>query len=154
GCSLRPWGCVQMYCCCLARRTRKKFYQSFPVIPLQSSKPSITSLSTDSATSSSDILFQVVTLRNRLDAVELLLKDYVIDDTYLVKLDKNKESTATKVIAKSTPTPQKTSPEEVQDIQDASSKELPVTHLDNDNTSSQINQQRATDFLTTIESID
>ncbi|CAG8626398.1 4465_t:CDS:2 [Paraglomus brasilianum] len=87
--SLNPWGCVQSYCCCFVRKTRSQLRESFPTI--QSSVSLMTSSLSDLPTSS-NTSFREPTLEQRLDALELLLKEYVIDQTYLENVNGNKYS--------------------------------------------------------------
>src|SRR6185312_13588101 len=74
-----------------ARQSRLKFCKEFPVTPLHSFKPSISLLSLDLETSSSELLFpdseappdsllsQVMALQKRLDTMELFFKDCVVE---------------------------------------------------------------------------
>ncbi|CAG8593446.1 8300_t:CDS:1, partial [Paraglomus occultum] len=62
--------------------------------------------------------------------MELLSTEYVIENTWLIKLGEKKDSTATTVTATSTLSPRKTLPKSVRDIQDASR----ITQLHNNNT--------------------
>ncbi|CAG8623018.1 9946_t:CDS:2, partial [Paraglomus occultum] len=101
---LRPWGWVQFYCCCFVPRTRSQLYQSFSVIPFQQRQRQqklITSLSNQSFESGnfashelsenlknqSDSLEQ--STKERLDALELFMQEYIIDTTYLDGLNEN-----------------------------------------------------------------
>ncbi|CAG8491410.1 8341_t:CDS:2 [Paraglomus occultum] len=78
--TIRPWGCIQYYCCCFIRPTRSKLRKSFPVIPFQSSKAS--------SESSSSFQSETTELRKKLDALELFIQDYIADTKYLDGLDK------------------------------------------------------------------
>ncbi|CAG8491434.1 8343_t:CDS:2 [Paraglomus occultum] len=79
--TIRPWGCVQSYCCCFIRPTRSKLYKSFPVIPFQSSKESSES---ESSFQSED----TTELQKRLEALELFIQEFMVDTGYLDGLDK------------------------------------------------------------------
>ncbi|CAG8635768.1 2542_t:CDS:2, partial [Paraglomus brasilianum] len=87
--SLQPLGYIQMYCCCFARHTRLQFYKSFSTTPSKSSESLITSLPPDLIISSSNSSLQVTTLQKRLDTLELFLKEYVVDKTYLEDVEKD-----------------------------------------------------------------
>ncbi|CAG8604562.1 9543_t:CDS:2 [Paraglomus brasilianum] len=86
--SLTPWGLIHSYCCCFVRSTRSRFRESFSTIPLQSSSSSTSDLSI----LSSDLSYNDNALQQRLDALELFLKEYVVDQTYLEDLNANKYS--------------------------------------------------------------
>ncbi|CAG8588182.1 189_t:CDS:2 [Paraglomus occultum] len=90
---LTPWGIIHSYCCCFVRSTRPRLGELFPVLPLQSSRLLDNSSTLDVLTSSSNLSFQDNrTLQQRLDALELFLKDYVVDQKYLEHLNAKKHS--------------------------------------------------------------
>ncbi|CAG8604544.1 9542_t:CDS:2 [Paraglomus brasilianum] len=89
---LKPWGCIHSYCCCYARKTRLLLRKSFPTIPLKSSKSLISLLSPDSSASTNDLLLQQPALSQHLDSLELFLKEYVVDSTYLEDSNSNDDS--------------------------------------------------------------
>src|SRR5690349_15893343 len=63
--TLNPYGCIQLYCC---RSTRLRHRNLVPDMPInRSSSPDLP------------------TLQSRLDGLESLLNEYVIDQTYLEK---------------------------------------------------------------------
>ncbi|CAG8650287.1 6958_t:CDS:2, partial [Paraglomus occultum] len=94
--SLSPWCCVQSYCYFCARKTRSQLREAFPTMSLQfSMNLSLPDLSTDLSASSNNSLSQKLTVEKRLDALELLLKEYVIDLTYLKNLNDDKYSNKT-----------------------------------------------------------
>ncbi|CAG8511841.1 15568_t:CDS:2 [Funneliformis caledonium] len=76
----RPWGYTQAYCCGLSYRTYNKLKNSFPVLPLVNSS----SLMTKPNPSLQDIK----ELQDRLNSLEMFLKEYVIDVNYLEKSEK------------------------------------------------------------------
>jgi hypothetical protein len=79
---IRPWGCVQSYCCILDRKTRSKFKNNLPVIPLIDSS------------SKNPSPQDVKGLQDRLDALEIFLREYIVDVNYLdsiKEMDQNKE---------------------------------------------------------------
>ena len=88
--SLSPWGCVQSYCCCCAQKARLQLRESFPTLSLRSSVSPMNSSLTDLSTLSNNSLFRELTLEQRLDVLELLLTEYVIDLTHLEKLKDDK----------------------------------------------------------------
>jgi len=74
---IRPWGCVQSHCCGLSRRTRDKFKNTFSEIPLINS-----SLENPSPQDFKE-------LQDRLNTLEIFLKEYVVDVNYLEKIKSN-----------------------------------------------------------------
>src|SRR6266498_4967332 len=74
----RPWGCVQSCCCGLSRRTRDKLKDTFPEIPL---------INSSLEDSSSQDISHVKELQDRLNTLEVFLKEYIIDVKYLKKLN-------------------------------------------------------------------
>ncbi|CAI2171783.1 19869_t:CDS:2 [Funneliformis geosporum] len=68
---IRPWGCVQLYCCNLSR-FHNKLKQTLPTIPLVDPSPSQ----------------DVKVLQDRLSALEIFLKEYVIDVKHLENIKK------------------------------------------------------------------
>ena len=88
--TLNPWGCIQSYCCCYARKTRSLLRKSFPTMALESSPFIIAS--SDSSTSSNDLLLQQSALGQQLDSLKLFLKEYVVDSTYLENLNNDEGS--------------------------------------------------------------
>ncbi|CAG8491452.1 8344_t:CDS:2, partial [Paraglomus occultum] len=75
---ISPWGCVQSYCCCFIRSTRSKLDKEFPVVPFQSSKNL-----PESGSESSSQTEETTELKNRLDALEVFIQEYIVDTGYL-----------------------------------------------------------------------
>ena len=73
--TLNPWGCVQLYCC---RKARLRLRELILETPMQS--PSL------------DLSTVLNTLQSRLDTVELLLNEYVVNQTHLESINKNQTS--------------------------------------------------------------
>ncbi|CAG8511877.1 15570_t:CDS:2, partial [Funneliformis caledonium] len=75
---IRPWGCVQQYCCNLTRY-HNKLKKTLPTIPFVDPSPSQ----------------NVKELQDRLNALEFVLKEYVVDVKHLENLNnfeiRNKE---------------------------------------------------------------
>ncbi|CAG8668084.1 8631_t:CDS:2, partial [Paraglomus brasilianum] len=137
--TLKPWGCI--HCCC-ARKTRSLLRESFPTMPLKSSRPLSSSLSPDSSTSSNDLLLQQPALSQQLDSLELFLKEYVVDSTYLEDsnnneysnklsklLEKLRKSNNNNTTSKVDAVLPQISPSDRSNIQDISSYQLPVPHF-------------------------
>ncbi|CAI2164430.1 5934_t:CDS:2 [Funneliformis geosporum] len=68
---IRPWGCVQFYCCGLRNSTYNKLKKTLPIIPLINSSESPPPSSGD------------VALQQRVEAIEVFLREYVVDVNYL-----------------------------------------------------------------------
>ncbi|CAG8623630.1 9360_t:CDS:2 [Paraglomus brasilianum] len=85
--SLRPWGCIHFYCCCFIRQTRLQLRESLPVIPLRSSKSS-TVLPAGSYRSKDSK--SVEQLQERLDRLELFMREYMVESAYLEGLNENR----------------------------------------------------------------
>ncbi|CAG8548894.1 9269_t:CDS:2 [Paraglomus occultum] len=83
--TLNPWGCIQLYCC---RKTRTRLRESIAEMPMQSSKL----LDGSSPSSSPDLSTALNTLQCRLDTMDLILKEYVIDQTDLESANNNQNS--------------------------------------------------------------
>ncbi|CAI2163525.1 15599_t:CDS:10 [Funneliformis geosporum] len=72
---IRPWGCVQFYCCGIRNKTHNKLKKSLPVIPLvKSSERPLPSFSRDVSRD------EHAALQQRVDALEVFLREYVVDD--------------------------------------------------------------------------
>ncbi|CAG8616352.1 4574_t:CDS:2 [Paraglomus brasilianum] len=84
---LNPWGCVHSYCCYYARKSRLQVRESFSAMLLQSPR-SLVRPSPD--LSAPNNLYHA--LEQRLDTLELFLKECVVDQTYLENLNDGKNS--------------------------------------------------------------
>ena len=98
--TLNPWGCIQSYCCCYARKTRSLLRKSFPTMPLKSSRSLGSPSSASSSTLSNDLLLQQPALGQHLDSLKLFLKEYVVDSTYIEDLNNNEDSKFSKLLGK------------------------------------------------------
>src|ERR1044072_5938135 len=76
---IRPWGWVQSYCCGLRRKTRHKLKKELSVIPLVSDPG-------QSPPVSQEVSHRVTALQDRNNALEVFLREYVVDVKYLEKL--------------------------------------------------------------------
>ncbi|CAG8651398.1 10170_t:CDS:10 [Funneliformis caledonium] len=75
---IRPWGWVQFYCCGVRKKARNKLIKSLPVIPLINNSerpqpPTSRDISRD----------EHAALQRRVDALEVFLREYVVDVNYL-----------------------------------------------------------------------
>ncbi|CAI2163251.1 14166_t:CDS:10 [Funneliformis geosporum] len=76
---IRPWGCVQFYCCGIRNKTHNKLKKSLPVIPLvKSSERPLPSFSRDVSRD------EHAALQQRVDALEVFLREYVVDSNRLL----------------------------------------------------------------------
>ncbi|CAG8638217.1 2575_t:CDS:2 [Paraglomus occultum] len=89
--TLKPWGCIQSYCCCFARKTRLLLRKSFPTMTLESSGTLSNLSSSNSSASSNNLLLQQSASSQHLDALKLFLKEYVVDSTYFENLNSDEE---------------------------------------------------------------
>ncbi|CAI2182758.1 6340_t:CDS:2 [Funneliformis geosporum] len=80
---IRPWGCVQLYCCGIRNKTHNKLKKTLPVIPLvTSSEKPPPSFSRDVSRD------EHAALQQRVDALEVFLREYVVDVNYLEDIKK------------------------------------------------------------------
>jgi len=75
---IRPWGCVQSHCCGLSARTRDKIKNKFSEIPL---------INSSLENSPPQNISHIQGLQDRLNTLEIFLKEYVVDVNYLERLN-------------------------------------------------------------------
>lgn len=79
--SVRPWGCVQSYCCCFAYQTKAKLREIYPVPPL------IDTPGFPYATEQGSLSQVVVQLQRRHEVLEMFIREYVVDVRHLRDLN-------------------------------------------------------------------
>ncbi|KAG9287126.1 hypothetical protein G9A89_001020 [Geosiphon pyriformis] len=76
---IQPWGLIHFYGCCFAKKTNRQIRELFPVLPMYDNTRLQYPITSDTDTLNQYILH----LQRRYDSLELFLRDFVADASFL-----------------------------------------------------------------------